>query len=82
MELLQSKKKNFPRHLESVCRKELFFKAQEQLHGSFRDIGAHQGFQKTEFFMPELLLKELKGVQKKTNRLTFSSINPVVFNIS
>ena len=38
---------------------ESFFLALEQLHGSFSDIGAHQGFQKPEFIMPELLLKEL-----------------------
>ena len=33
--------------------------AMEQLHGSFNDIGAHLEFQKPEFVMPELLLKEL-----------------------
>ena len=33
-------------------------RALEQLHGSFSDIGAHQDFQNSEFFMPELLLKE------------------------
>ena len=36
-----------------------FVGALEQLHGSFSDIGAHLEFQKTEFVMPELLLKEL-----------------------
>ena len=38
---------------------ESFFWALKQLHGSFRDIGAHQDFQMPEFFMPELLIKEL-----------------------
>ena len=38
---------------------ESFFLSLEQLFGSFSDIGAHQDFQKSEFFMPELLLKEL-----------------------
>ena len=33
--------------------------ALEQLHRSFRDIGAHLEFQKPEFVMHELLLKEL-----------------------
>ena len=31
----------------------------EELHKSVRDIGSHQNFQKPEFFMPELFLKEL-----------------------
>ena len=33
--------------------------ALEQLHGRCSDIGAHLDFLKPEFFMPELLLKEL-----------------------
>ena len=37
----------------------VFLGALEQLHGSYSAIGAHQDFQKPEFFMPELLLKEL-----------------------
>ena len=38
---------------------ESFYWALEQLHGSFGDIGVHQDSQKIEFFMPELLIKEL-----------------------
>ena len=45
-------------HIQPIGAK-LFFGALEQLHGSFSDIGAHQDFQKSKFFMPELLLKEL-----------------------
>ena len=36
---------------------ESFFWALVQLHGSFNDIGAHEDFQKSKFFIPELLLK-------------------------
>ena len=46
------------RHLESEF-DEKKIGALEQLHGSFSDIGAYQDFQMQEFFMPELLLKEL-----------------------
>ena len=42
---------------------ECFFEALEQLHGSFSDIGAHQKFQKLEFFMNDLSLKELRCKQ-------------------
>ena len=38
---------------------ESFWGALEKLHGSLRYIGAHQDFQQPEFYMPELLLKEL-----------------------
>ena len=38
----------------------VFIWAREQLHTGFRDIGAHQDFQITDFYMPELLLKELR----------------------
>ena len=37
----------------------VFFWALEQLHGSISDIGAHQNFQMPEFYLAELLLKEL-----------------------
>ena len=46
---------------------ESFFWALEQLHGSFSDIGAHQDFRKSKFFMPELLLIEL---WKKLTRIS------------
>ena len=74
MELFQSPQKNFLRQtdsrwsvghrsVESVKEKgtwvfmTIFF-ALEQLHGSFSDIGAHLEFQKPEFVIPELLLKD------------------------
>ena len=38
---------------------EVFWGALEQLHGSFRDIGAHQDFQMPEFIMPAQLIKGL-----------------------
>ena len=38
---------------------ESFLGTIEQLHGSASDIGAHQVFQQPEFFMPELLPKEI-----------------------
>ena len=38
---------------------ESFGGALEQLNGNFSDIGAHKDFQMPEFFLPELLLKEL-----------------------
>ena len=38
---------------------ESLFWSLEQLHGTFSDIGAHKEFQKPEFVMPELLIKEL-----------------------
>ena len=38
---------------------ESFFRALDQLHGSFSDIDAHQDLQKSNFVMPELLIKEL-----------------------
>ena len=44
---------------EGIYDVERFLWALEQLHGSFSDIGAHLEFQKSEFVMPELLLKEL-----------------------
>ena len=36
-----------------------FWGVMEQLLGSFSGISAHQDFQMSEFFLPELLLKEL-----------------------
>ena len=65
MDLFQSPNKltflfyRFNQLVQTVWRRKFFFKALEQLHGSFSDIGAQKDFQMPEFFMPELLQKEL-----------------------
>ena len=49
---------------------ESFWGALEQLHGSLGYIGAHdryEEFQKSKFFMPELLIKELWLLYKNIN---------------
>ena len=44
---------------------ESFFSSSlEQLLGSFSDIGAHQDFQMSEFFIPKLSIKELYGLNR------------------
>ena len=44
---------------------ESIFLTLERLHGGFNDIGAHQDFQTPDFFMPELLLKELWDIANR-----------------
>ena len=52
------------------------------LHGSFSDIGVDQEFQKPEFVMPELLLKELWYFTATLNFIIGQSLHKFGYIIS
>ena len=59
-----------------------------QLHGSFSDVGAHQDFQMPEFFMPELLIKELwkkegeeVGLEERYRYPPYTLLQKIIFEL-